>query len=457
MRLSRRGNVVIFGAAIGIAWLFLDVSNAGAIPAFARKYDMDCSHCHTIAPKLNRLGERFHEKLSFKGLEEELPQELREKVRSEDPEDQHPAYWPVSIRAAIGYQSDKRDNQLTSGGVLRTVDTRGFGISQFQLMAGGLLASGVAYYVTYFPAAQNVGFPGQPPVHVHPGAESGAQQGGLGFAWIRLADILGEHGFDLQLGSYELELAFSGHLRLTNSPYLAFRYKPEGHDTSFALDAPQLGVAAEGETPFFGYFVSVYNGSNGATDTNRAPDLFTHIKREVGEHELGIFALRGLTPTTSSLSTTGGVIPGTGSDNQPYLRIGADASLNFGPLNLMLFYLHGQDDAQLFQAFGGPVQTARYHGALVEGDYMIESWRTMLIGRYDLIRNSAQGITTLPRDRNDADALTLGLRRDLVLTSRANLQLHLEANATRTRASSPAPAYTDQTANTLFTGLDLAF
>jgi len=33
---------------------------AEAIPAFARKYDMSCTSCHTKPPRLNAFGEAFH-------------------------------------------------------------------------------------------------------------------------------------------------------------------------------------------------------------------------------------------------------------------------------------------------------------------------------------------------------------------------------------------------------------
>ena len=33
---------------------------AEAIPAFARKYDLTCTSCHTKPPRLNAFGEAFH-------------------------------------------------------------------------------------------------------------------------------------------------------------------------------------------------------------------------------------------------------------------------------------------------------------------------------------------------------------------------------------------------------------
>jgi hypothetical protein len=121
----------------------------------------------------------------------------------------------------------------------------------------------------------------------------------------------------------------------------------------------------------------------------------------------------------------------------------------------MLFGMYGQSDKELFDT-SSLAQDAAYWGAFVEGDYMFESARTILIGRYDLIRNLEQGISTNAKDRGDTDAFTLAVRRDLVLTSRVNLQFHIEANTTRIKGTAPV-ANSDQTSNTLYAGLDWSF
>lgn len=39
----------------------VSVPTADAIPAFARKYTLNCTACHTAPPQLNTFGERFLE------------------------------------------------------------------------------------------------------------------------------------------------------------------------------------------------------------------------------------------------------------------------------------------------------------------------------------------------------------------------------------------------------------
>ncbi|VAX19177.1 hypothetical protein MNBD_NITROSPINAE03-613, partial [hydrothermal vent metagenome] len=58
-RLTGRG--VIFGMLLGGAIAVLTPVESQALPAFARKYDMACSVCHTRMPRLNFFGQRFLE------------------------------------------------------------------------------------------------------------------------------------------------------------------------------------------------------------------------------------------------------------------------------------------------------------------------------------------------------------------------------------------------------------
>jgi hypothetical protein len=480
--------------AVAIAGLLAGsfvATDAEAIPAFARKYDMDCSHCHSMVPKLNEVGNKFHDNFTLKEALGQLDPELRDRVKSEDPEDQHPAYWPVSIRMAAGYQYNVRDNQPVDGpnpgdpqGV-ETISTNSFAIERFELLAGGLFAPGISYYFSYYPEALNVGLPGQPPVHAHPGALSGATQtGAVGFAWVRFADILGQmespddrhhddageahghdetatrhaHGQDLIIGSHELHLNLSGHHRVTNTPYLAYRYSPPydlNSSDGFRLDAPQLGASIDGATPWFGYAVSLYNGTSSSADDNRVSDVFATINQEFGDDRYGIFGLRGSSPTLyytdSTVSTE--PIPGSGHGNRPYTRFGAEADINIGALNVLLFGLYGQVDKEIFDPTIG--QTAKFYSGFVEVDYLVESIRSLAAYRYDGIRNTSQGLKTWADNHGDTDSHTLAFRHDLVLTSRTNLQVHLEFNTTTVRGITTNN--NDQTSDTYFAGLDWSF
>lgn len=51
---------ILCGLFLGVFMVLLLPSFSFAIPAFARKYDLSCTSCHTKPPRLNAFGEAFH-------------------------------------------------------------------------------------------------------------------------------------------------------------------------------------------------------------------------------------------------------------------------------------------------------------------------------------------------------------------------------------------------------------
>lgn len=51
---------ILCGLFLGVIMISLFPSSSFAIPAFARKYDLSCTSCHTKPPRLNAFGEAFH-------------------------------------------------------------------------------------------------------------------------------------------------------------------------------------------------------------------------------------------------------------------------------------------------------------------------------------------------------------------------------------------------------------
>ena len=195
-----RGRVVVLSGLLAVTAVTGVVRDASAIPAFTRKFDMDCSHCHTVAPGLNDFGEKFRDHgHQIAGLADSLPEELRDhgnqqssvalEVRKEDPEDLHPAYWPISLRAVLGYRQRSLDHQDTVAGEAK-IKTRGSGIDRLELMWGGLLAKDVNFYLTYRPSVANAAF-GEPARVVHTVDAPGGQEGELESAWVRFDNLAG--------------------------------------------------------------------------------------------------------------------------------------------------------------------------------------------------------------------------------------------------------------------------
>src|SRR5438046_10524688 len=80
--MSRRSliGVALVATVVG----YVRVESAGAVPAFARQYDLQCNVCHTRPPRLNRFGEQFH-MMGFQIPSAARPQGLVGSLREEGP------------------------------------------------------------------------------------------------------------------------------------------------------------------------------------------------------------------------------------------------------------------------------------------------------------------------------------------------------------------------------------
>jgi len=70
-----------------------------AIPAFARKYSLPCSACHTTWPELNSFGQKFRDNGYQLGNDRDAPIW------------QNPSYWPVAVRTTPQWHLEKTTHQ----------------------------------------------------------------------------------------------------------------------------------------------------------------------------------------------------------------------------------------------------------------------------------------------------------------------------------------------------------
>src|SRR6266566_3975701 len=69
------------------------------IPAFARKYNLPCSACHTAWPELNAFGQAFKDRGYQLGNDRDSPIW------------QAPAYWPISMRTTPQIHAENTTHQ----------------------------------------------------------------------------------------------------------------------------------------------------------------------------------------------------------------------------------------------------------------------------------------------------------------------------------------------------------
>lgn len=437
-----------------VALVILDgwLHDASAIPAFTRKFDMDCSYCHTVAPALNTFGEAFRSQgFRMAALAERLPEEMREQVRKEIPDDLPPAYWPLSARAVVGYSYRSLDRQDTDRGEAK-VQTRSSGIERFKLMMGGLLAENVAFYLTYLPTVANIGL----------GSEQ-RQEGELESAWIRFNELpVGSSSVkvNLKLGSFELDVPVSGYRRHSLSSYPIYGYFPDGSpaaddpETTLDWSERQLGAEVSGQAPWeLSYSFALINGTNGHADSNKAFDYYLRVSRPLADHRVGGFLYWGTSPTDFEFTPTDDPIPGTGRANHTFYRVGFDGDfLLEAPLRLRALALYGSDAAELFN--GTNPQTAAFAGGFLEAQYdLLKDWATILVLRYDMIRNFDQGDASTEQKKGDLDGATVAARYRFIETNRLALLFHGEYSHVKVKLTSVDG--NDQTDNRITVAFDL--
>lgn len=133
--------------------LALPALPAGAIPAFARKYETSCLTCHTVFPKLNPFGEAFRRNgYRFPGVDSDYVKQAsialgQEANKKTFPSTVWPASIPGSVPLSIGAngQAVIVPSKTTSAGRQDAAGGRPFsGISFQDLVAEGHVWAGAA-------------------------------------------------------------------------------------------------------------------------------------------------------------------------------------------------------------------------------------------------------------------------------------------------------------------------
>jgi hypothetical protein len=423
-----------WGSAV-VLMILLTPSRASAIPAFARKYGLRCTACHEAWPALNDFGRVFRDN-GYQLLQ-----------GKDNPTTTEPGYFPLSIRLTPHYEFDMATHQQTDQGT-KTLKSGGVSDIGLDLLAGGTLFDNVSFLV------------------VPTGFTSGAGVT-LESAWVRFSNLGGSSWANLKLGKHDVDLPRSAHRTWSLSPtgYLIYGYHSPGSASAYDLGQNQRGIEWVGHDrgSLTRAAVSVFSvegspGTRGAFDT---PGVYAHVTHQWLFDGDGLPALRVgafgsyTTWPTDTLTKNSVPIPGQGSGLKASSKVGFDAHFWFGPtvtpLHLIIVAAHGQDHKALIP---DATRDGTFNGGFVELGYT-PTLRTTVFGRYDVIRNHTQGVAENPRNLNDEDAETIGLRHTFNFTNRTEYALHAEFSSKRTALA--AADGSDVKNNTLFLGIDFAF
>ncbi len=416
--------VALAGAAtMWFATLLVMVPQAQAVPAFARRYGMSCSACHSAWPALNDEGWSFmmsgYRRLNGRDLEPTTKDiELARGALS------IPAIPPLAIAGQFGYDFQKVHSKASNG---TSASRRGssFDLNELELLAGAPLGKNLSFFLDYElfeTEIENRAGPGE-------ANETGSRRdltfetegpGAPGMAMIIWNNLLPQSVAPLDSlniigGINELPLAFSPeHRRLSASPYLIYTRRGLDllsgvplddlltggiRDRLLRLSAPQLGVELNGvlvpggkltdlgkpEAVALEYHLGVTNGSNKVSDPNRSKDFFGRLAMRWWGQTLGLFGY--LSPDIysddlRSLATTNGVTV-RGRSNKTS-SLGPDLMLSLEPFDLPVWI----ETQILFNHESSPTGFGR--GLSWWGGFTQVNWKVvnplLAYGRYDWLQ-----------------------------------------------------------------------
>jgi hypothetical protein len=457
---------------------FVLPKTAHAIPAFARKYNVPCSLCHVAFPKLNDFGNTFRDNGYQMGTDVDLPEKHDE------------GFWPIAFRTTVGYQAATITNQTKLDHTLGRGRTGGVGFTGLDILSFGTLARDISYSVVYTPFLEGAGFD----------TGSDVADSNLESAWVRFDNLFHTSLLNLKIGKFEIDVPFSEKRSVTlNTPYVVYHYTSGSpysvnlandsnlgglsNVSDFGLGDNQSGLELAGHSldrlGTFRYSLSLLSNAELHSDPfgggGRQFQFYGHVTQSFGGwgatsgQRIGVFGFYGKAPTQNEIPS----IQGNGSSDQTFSRVGGDVSLNYASLNLLLVYMHGSENKNLFCApdtttglcsVPPNAQDASWNGGFFEANYMV-NLDLMLVYRYDVVRNQKQGDAdpTFPGNFNDVDSHTAAVRYALWISTRTEAWIHVEYNWTKTKSinlvdfTDPTSEKRNVTANTLLAAVDFAF
>ena len=453
----------LFVGAVYLSSFVVSTSQPGyAIPAFARKYGLPCSACHTGWPILNTFGQQFRDNGYQLGNDRDSPIY------------QNPSYWPMTFRITPNWHLENRtkvavDAPGTSTPTTeQTINTDGFDLSGLDIWTAGTLYKNISFSVL-------------------PSMSEG-QTFHLENAWVRFDNLLNSPWLNLKFGKFELDTLLSEKrfLTLSNvggiwynyhfSPPGQFPYQPDINGFG-GIGNNQLGIelAGHSKNSYARYSISLLssvNGNPGLTSagqggTARTYDVYVHANggfqvKGLGVQRVGVLGYFGKSPTY--FLTSGGT-PIEAQGSKSFSRIGAYGWWFIKDFDVETFYLHGTDNVYLGNGVasnnpaGLPAGAAgpTWNGGFIEAHYTY-SPQLIFTGRYELVHMSRQANAALAQTPNlgNVDSFTLGYRWYPIMFSRAGLAFHNEYAQAKTGNTSLLTG-SNQTSRSVMVGFDFDY
>jgi hypothetical protein len=399
------------------------------IPAFARKYGLRCSACHTSWPELNAFGQAFRDN-GYQLMNDR-----------DSPIWQNPSYFPISARITPQWHLETTNNQpvdITAGNpgngqISRHVTADGFDLSGMDLWMAGTLYKNISFTLL---ASSD------PFASFHFEA-----------AFVRFDNINDSPWLNAKFGRFETDNLISEKrflfLSANGGIYQTYHFNPVGDANDFGIGDNQLGFEVSGHNigSYTRYSLAVYSSSEGneglvGGSTYDGMAAFSQaFPTKLGLERVGVYGYLGERSTVFPTSD-GTVIPGDGQDAKPFYRVGAAGDLWLGKFELLPFFLHGWDNVYLGTStpVGDTLPTGAkgptWNGGFLEAHYQANE-RFVALARYEVIRMSTQALATSASNLGNIDAYSAGFRWAPFMFSRAGLAVHGEWSITKNQGAVP--------------------
>jgi hypothetical protein len=212
--LLTKPSVTVFPLLFIMLLLFtLIPSKSGAMPVFARKYDMSCITCHAAFPKLNEFGEQFA------ADNMRLPNWKDSTMSGGDDMLALPDTVPLALRTQAYVQKREANTIELDGTVVASADTDIQSPYLIKLLSSAPLSDHITYY--FYAIFAEKGGNGETIVED---------------AWFRHDDIFSTN-IGMMLGQFQVsDLMFAREVRLTFQDYMVYRMAGLTYDRGLVFD-----------------------------------------------------------------------------------------------------------------------------------------------------------------------------------------------------------------------------
>lgn len=295
----------------------LAVTQAGAIPAFSRRYQTSCTSCHAPFPRLTERGRGF----ASNGFVIPRKEDERDYVSSDDDLLHLNGEFPIAVRLdAYGVYDDE-------GGTSNDYQTP-WGV---KLLSGGSLAQDIGYYFYFYLSERG-------------------EVAGLEDAYVHFNDVFGIP-LDVMVGQFQVsDPMMKRELRLTYEDYRAYTFRVGDARTNLAYGRGiMLPLTIEKtRTDIVAITVNgsglVEAGDDRKYDTESEKNAGLRLTQAIGnDTHVGVFGYWAIERQM-------------GVNNELYY-VGPDVGFSVGPVALTGQYLYRRDLNPTFMAAGDNVES----------------------------------------------------------------------------------------------------